>query len=127
MNRILSSILGGWLGHARPDLQDLATPIVKSSVDIYNKITTDLLPTPVKCHYTFNLRDPAKMIQGMMMVNVAQALNSPDDLVRLYMHESCRQFRDRLIDDTDRDWFNELLSKMVGKHVGKNLPVESFR
>ena len=57
------------------DLQELAGPVVKSAVDMYNKITSDLLPTPVKCHYTFNLRDPAKMIQGMMMVNVGQASN----------------------------------------------------
>jgi dynein heavy chain len=127
MSRILSSILGGWLGHAKPELQELAVPLVKSAVDVYNKITSDLLPTPVKCHYTFNLRDPAKMIQGMMMVNVHQAIHTSDDLVRLYMHESCRQFRDRLIDDTDRDWFNELLSKKVSEHVGKHLSVDSFK
>jgi dynein heavy chain len=127
MNRILSSILGGWLGHVKPDLQDLAVPMVKASVDVYNKLTSDLLPTPIKCHYTFNLRDPAKMIQGMLMVDVVKALTSSDDLIRLYMHESCRQFRDRLIDDVDREWFNELLAKQVSKHTGKNVVVDSFR
>merc|ERR1719162_1231328 len=62
-----------------------------------------------------------------MMVNVSQALTNGDDLIRLYMHESCRQFRDRLIDDTDQEWFNELLAKKVQQHANKTLPVDSFR
>ncbi len=31
MIRILSSIMGGWLGVVKPDLQDLAEPIVKAA------------------------------------------------------------------------------------------------
>merc|ERR1712196_690033 len=62
MNTILASILGGWLGHVKPEVQNLAVPLIKATVDMYTRITTDLLPTPVKCHYTFNLRDPAKMV-----------------------------------------------------------------
>ena len=68
MNKILSSILGGWLGTVKDSLVRFAEPITAATVATYLRITADLLPTPVKCHYTFNLRDPAKMIQGMMMV-----------------------------------------------------------
>jgi dynein heavy chain len=127
MNTILASILGGWLGHVKPDVQNLAKPIIKSTVDMFSRITQDLLPTPVKCHYTFNLRDPAKIVQGMMMVNVKKSLQNQDQLVDLYLHEACRQFRDRLIDETDRDWFNELMSSKVSAHVGKSRPVDSFK
>jgi dynein heavy chain, axonemal len=35
--------------------------IVKSSVDIYERVSSELLPTPAKSHYTFNLRDVSKI------------------------------------------------------------------
>ncbi|CAJ1432691.1 unnamed protein product [Effrenium voratum] len=82
MHRILSSILGGWLGVKKPALQDMAGSIVSASVEMFFRTIADLLPTPVKCHYTFNLRDPAKMLQGMLMVHVKTELTDEDSLVR---------------------------------------------
>ncbi len=34
------------------------------SVEIYMRMSTDLLPTPAKSHYIFNLRDLSKCVQG---------------------------------------------------------------
>eukprot|EP00746_Dinoflagellata_sp_MGD_P154845 gnl/MRDRNA2_/MRDRNA2_85065_c0_seq4.p1 gnl/MRDRNA2_/MRDRNA2_85065_c0~~gnl/MRDRNA2_/MRDRNA2_85065_c0_seq4.p1 ORF type:complete len:4104 (-),score=817.24 gnl/MRDRNA2_/MRDRNA2_85065_c0_seq4:76-11610(-) len=117
MNRILSSILGGWLGEVKQDLQPLAVPIIQSTVEMFFKITNDLLPTPAKCHYTFNLRDPAKMVQGMLMINVKKGLKSESDLYELFMHETARQFRDRLINDTDRAWFNRVITTKLKENA----------
>ena len=44
--------------------------LVHSTTAVYNTITTELLPTPAKSHYTFNLRDLSKVFQGMLMVPV---------------------------------------------------------
>ena len=38
--------------------------IIAAAVDIYNRMSTDLLPTPAKSHYVFNLRDLSKCMQG---------------------------------------------------------------
>ena len=35
--------------------------IVKASMDLFSTIVRELLPTPSKSHYTFNLRDLAKV------------------------------------------------------------------
>eukprot|EP00928_Gymnodinium_smaydae_P068043 TRINITY_DN5109_c0_g2_i1.p1 TRINITY_DN5109_c0_g2~~TRINITY_DN5109_c0_g2_i1.p1 ORF type:complete len:2204 (+),score=637.65 TRINITY_DN5109_c0_g2_i1:114-6725(+) len=118
MNRILCSILSGWLMLNNAELERFAKPIVSCTVDMFFKIVTDLLPTPAKCHYTFNLRDPAKMLQGVLMVHVETELKSRDSLVGLWLHEACRQFRDRLINTEDRSWFNEKLLDSVEKHLG---------
>ncbi|CAE8718870.1 unnamed protein product, partial [Polarella glacialis] len=126
MRRILTSILGGWLGVQAPDLQDLAVPIVSATVDIFFKIVTDLLPTPLKCHYTFNLRDPAKMVQGMLMVNVKTDLTDSESLTRLWLHETCRQFHDRLVKPEDRSWFNTTVAEQMNIHLGLKREVSSF-
>ena len=44
--------------------------IVHSTTAMYNTITTELLPTPAKSHYTFNLRDLSKVFQGMLMMPI---------------------------------------------------------
>ena len=63
MEHILNSILKGFLQPTK-GLDKMAYSIVKSTIDIYFKVAKDLLPTPSKCHYTFNLRDVAKVFQG---------------------------------------------------------------
>lgn len=60
---ILSTILGGFLADWSPDLRALCGPIVTSAVEVYNRVSVELLPTPDKSHYTFNLRDLSKVAQ----------------------------------------------------------------
>lgn len=56
----------------------------------------ELLPTPAKSHYTFNLRDLSKVFQGTLMV-APSSCPSRDVLLRLWVHESCRVFHDRCV------------------------------
>ena len=41
--------------------------LVNSTIKVYNTIVDELLPTPAKPHYTFNLRDLSKVFQGCLM------------------------------------------------------------
>ncbi|CAD7972922.1 unnamed protein product [Amoebophrya sp. A25] len=129
MQTILSSILGGWLGTVKPALRKFAAPITKATVEAYFRITADLLPTPIKCHYTFNLRDPAKMIQGMMMIETKKGgFEEPKALLNLWLHEAARCFRDRLINDQDSDWFNKMIATRLKANVeGFEMDADDFK
>ena len=43
------------------NIQGMTDPLVQSTVEVYNSIRAELLPTPSKSHYTFNLRDLSKV------------------------------------------------------------------
>lgn len=72
------------------------------------RISEELLPTPAKSHYTFNLRDLSKQFQGILMATPATC-NNKEALARLWLHEACRVFADRLVCEEDRRQLQKLL------------------
>ena len=121
MSVIFTSIVQGYFSTSMPEFKSLAEPLVTSSVDIYTRIQKELLPTPSKSHYTFNLRDLSKVFQGVLMVHPSH-LKEKGKIIKLWCHESSRVFRDRLIDENDRSWFNNA----VLEQLHKNLEVPSW-
>lgn len=69
MRSIFEAILREFLSHNHfpESVRKLAGLAVAATVDMYTQITNNLLPIPAKFHYTFNLRDVAKVFQGMLM------------------------------------------------------------
>ncbi|XP_068171919.1 dynein axonemal heavy chain 1 [Antennarius striatus] len=109
--RIFSSILGSWMG-SLPAIQPLNESLIDASVRVYSAITSQLLPTPSKPHYTFSLRDLSRVFQGMLMAE-AEMIEDKWQLLQLWYHESCRVFQDRLVCTKDRDWFDRLLKDCI--------------
>lgn len=94
------------------NINHLFDPILDATLKVFNTISQELLPTPTKTHYTFNLRDLSKVFQGVLMFN-PEKIENIAMLVRLWYHESSRVFQDRLINDEDRSWFSNLLYQMI--------------
>lgn len=50
-------------------------PIIDASIKLYNTLLKELLPTPAKPHYTFNMRDLASVVQGMLSADTKTVCN----------------------------------------------------
>jgi len=93
--------------------------VVNATLSTYRAAMAQLLPTPKKSHYTFNLRDFSRNIQGMVMHKPHPDFDK-SVLVRLWAHEALRVFGDRLVDDSDRQWFISHVEQMCVQHYSVN-------
>jgi dynein heavy chain len=119
--RVFGSILDWRLsqGFANP-VKGMSESVVKATINIFNTISLNLLPTPIKSHYTFNLRDLSKVFQGLLQGD-PNFVKDKDSMIKLWTHECLRVFHDRLIDDIDRNWFQNLVSERVSIDLGADL------
>ncbi|KAL1493068.1 hypothetical protein ABEB36_011203 [Hypothenemus hampei] len=104
---ILSQHLGNYEYKFPPTVIKLADNIVSGTVVLHHKVAQIFLPTAVKFHYIFNLRDISNIFQGLLF-STLDCLNQPSDLVRLWMHECQRVYGDKLTEDKDIDFFNKI-------------------
>ena len=113
---IFEGILGGYIvaGKFPKETLQIVPPIVLSTISIYHRIADELRPTPVKSHYTFNLRDVSKVFQGCLMIQNKQATTAKA-FARGWVHETLRVFCDRLINKSDRDHFTHLVAEFASR------------
>ncbi|XP_055509862.1 dynein axonemal heavy chain 17-like [Leucoraja erinacea] len=80
------------------------TQLVTAALVLHQKITASYLPTAIKFHYIFNLRDLSNIFQGFLFATVECARNNLD-FVRLLLHETSRVYGDKLVDTHDIENF----------------------
>lgn len=114
LNRIFGTLCSTYMrkNEMSSDVLSVAKPLVEATQQIYTQAMQNLLPTPAKCHYTFNLRDFSKVILGCLMIK-KERVPSKKTFVKLWTHEAMRVFSDRLINDEDQEWFFETSKKIV--------------
>nr|XP_060503678.1 dynein axonemal heavy chain 17 [Panthera onca] len=83
-------------------VQKMSTQLVTSALALHQKVTAMFLPTAIKFHYVFNLRDLSSIFQGLLF-STAEILRVPLDLVRLWLHEAERVYGDKMVDGKDQD------------------------
>ena len=112
MLKIFSSILQGFFSVFSEAVQATASAAAQASIDAYRTICCDMLPTPQKSHYTFNLRDVGKVVHGITQT-VAAFCESKEDVARLWVHEASRVFHDRLTCEEDRLWWRRTSAQIA--------------
>ena len=129
LNRIYGIIINQKLQDFEEDVKPLGDIMTKATIDIYNNIVAQMLPTPSKIHYLFNLRDISKVFQGLLQAN-REYFDSRESITKLWIHEIERIFHDRLIDSKDRDYFHKLvddkLVAMFNTSLKQLLPDKRF-
>lgn len=114
MMRIFGSLMSIWQTQQgfSGAFKEMGQTIVRATMHIYKQAIATLLPTPAKSHYVFNLRDMARVINGVLLVR-KESFSEPNKMVRLWTHEVFRVLYDRLTDDADRAWLFDSVKTSV--------------
>jgi dynein heavy chain len=100
--------------------------LIESTIVLWETVSKRLLPTPTKFHYEFNIRDLARVFQGIARVAQAseyKVITTTSRLkekiaptlfmIGLWRHEAERTFVDRLITNQDKKIFMDMLGKVT--------------
>ncbi|XP_063254244.1 dynein axonemal heavy chain 5-like isoform X2 [Prinia subflava] len=123
IDKIFQTIAEGYFceqRHFPAEVCKLASALVSTSRKVWQMTKAKMLPTPAKFHYIFNLRDLSRIWQGILTVtpDVCQSISV---LVALFQHECRRVIADRFISQSDKDWFEDMMRKIVSEEHGQNL------
>ncbi|TMW60768.1 hypothetical protein Poli38472_000810 [Pythium oligandrum] len=115
LKRIFETMLVPKLADFDDEIKPLGVPLVAATIQLYQGVLELFLPTPANCHYLFNLRDMAKVVQGLLLSD-KNTVTSRDGILRLWIHESLRVFSDRLTTPEDRETFKKKIDELLGVH-----------
>jgi dynein heavy chain len=120
VERIFGKIIVGHFSYERKFKEGVvieARRLPAMTQALWEATKAELLPTPSKFFYNFNLRDLSRITQGLIKA-VSDVVHDAAMLHQLWLHECTRVLADRFISPQDMKWFMEktlgLLEEMGG-------------
>lgn len=95
--------------------------IVSASIVMFYRVLINMLPTPSKSHYIFNLRDLSRLVNGLMQSSPTVIITR-ENLVDLFGHECIRVFNDRLVSVDDNATFYFHLNETIFDYFKIDFP-----
>lgn len=119
--RIFESILSAKFQDFDNDVKQISANLAIASLNVFKAVSVDFLATPEKFHYLFNIRDVARVVQGILMSH-RKSVDTADAMVRLWVHECQRVFADRLIRSktNDEQKFKDILVKALSENLSRD-------
>eukprot|EP00755_Sulcionema_specki_P020566 Sspe_Gene.72238::Locus_43061_Transcript_1_1_Confidence_1.000_Length_1996::g.72238::m.72238/K10408/DNAH; dynein heavy chain, axonemal len=109
---IYGSIMKGHWGKWSRPCRNLAESITQSTIKLHKMVSKQFLPTAIKFHYQWNMRELFNIFQGLCN-SVPSEHDRPSSLVRLWQHECERTFRDRMTNEKDMQDYDDLVMQVL--------------
>lgn len=106
--------------------KNISKKLITMAIALHNRVAQLFVPTAVKFHYLFNLRDLVNIFQGLLFAT-RETCPGVNDLVRLYIHEANRTYGDKLIDEIDSNAYRKLFRDLFKKHIEDMDDAKLFR
>ncbi|BES91272.1 dynein heavy chain [Nesidiocoris tenuis] len=88
--------------------------VIQLAIQMHLRMQQTFLPTAIKFHYTFTLRDLSNIFQAMILTS-PECIPDAGGFVRIWMHEASRVYGDKLVDLKEQDVFAKMLLENIKK------------
>jgi dynein heavy chain len=112
---MFAQIIEGHLRSFDPDVSKYASRIAEASIELHGLVANNFLPSAVKFHYQWNLRELSNITQGICRT-LAEFYTNPLTMCRLWIHEVERVFSDRMVHQSDITKFDEMRVTVTKKY-----------
>ena len=112
---MFAQIIDGHLRNFDPDIGKYAQKVADASIELHNLVANTFLPSAVKFHYQWNLRELSNITQGICRT-LPEFYSNAGDLVRLWIHECERVFSDRMTLIADIEKFDNMRVAVTKKY-----------
>jgi dynein heavy chain, axonemal len=113
-HEILSQHVMNPMNKFGPSPQRVTEQLINAALSLHGRMGQIFLPTALKFHYIFNLRDLANIFQGILFAT-GETCPDGNSLIKLWVHEANRVYCDKLTDQQDIDAFNKIIGDVVKK------------
>ncbi|RHY34017.1 hypothetical protein DYB32_001198 [Aphanomyces invadans] len=101
-------------------VKKMANGLLTATMDVHTEVRESFLPTALKFHYNFNLRDLSTLFQSLVSTR-PEVFTSPLKMGRFWLHECTRVFCDRLVSVSECTRFQDLLLEHAKKHIEEDV------
>ncbi|KAG2237733.1 dynein heavy chain [Thamnidium elegans] len=98
-----------------PNLRGYSEPLTAAMVDLYLASQKRFTPD-IQAHYIYSPRELTRWVRGIYEAIKPLETLTVEGLVRIWAHEALRLFQDRLVDEEDRKWTDDMIDSIAMKH-----------
>ena len=111
---IFKQIVDGHLSDFSSEVQTIGSSVMQCLFDTHAMVCDKFLPSSVKFMYNWNLRELNNSTKGLCRATPKETA-SADALIRLFVHEIHRVYRDRMVSLKQEAEFNTLFTSEVNR------------
>ncbi|KAI7899864.1 dynein heavy chain [Cokeromyces recurvatus] len=98
-----------------PNLRGYAEPLTAAMVEFYLASQKRFTPD-IQAHYIYSPRELTRWVRGIYEAIKPLETLTLEGLIRIWAHEALRLFQDRLVDEEERKWTDEMIDSIAIKH-----------
>ncbi|CAO0793713.1 unnamed protein product [Mucor circinelloides] len=98
-----------------PNLRGYSEPLTAAMVDLYLASQKRFTPD-IQAHYIYSPRELTRWVRGIYEAIKPLETLTVEGLVRIWAHEALRLFQDRLVNEEERKWTDDMIDSIAMKH-----------
>lgn len=99
--------------------QQMSQSIAEATINLLRETSNKFLPSAIKFHYNFNMRDVMNVLKGMLLYRPMRDLKT-SSVPRLWYHEVTRVFSDRFVNEMEINKFHDMAINIGRKYIDED-------